>query len=132
MDVSLPRVNPGDTITTDHINSPNKVLEQTQIKIGADSGFGYSESDHGINLWVTDQDISLWAEITGQSGSAYSWLEQEPAASGGWSNGNFSGTTSSNQAYEVNGSTTVPTGKIVRLTFSESLGVWSFPYGACS
>lgn len=67
--------------------------------------------------------LKLTAKITGRTGTAYSWSEVINAGSS-WTV-LTGGRTGSLNAYELNGSTTVPTNAIVELRYS-SAGDWRF------
>jgi hypothetical protein len=64
-----------------------------------------------------DSFVPFWAQITANSGGAYSWTEQLPQAGGTFIAlpGGRSGTATVNPAYEESGNTQVPVNKYVQL-----------------
>lgn len=74
---------------------------------------------------------AVWAKLTGNAGAAYAWTEQVAAAGGGWTDGQRSGTTSDDPAYEWNGVDSVPADTVVRLERDPSADEWRFQADTC-
>lgn len=138
MNLRLPRVKSGQILRDTHINKTSEAVESSQIRIGPNSGIGFSESRTGTSYWVIPKQIEIWAKITGHGSSTggnsgpYSWTEQIPQAGGTWSNGSRSGTLTVQQAYESTKNIAVPTNSIVRLFYAETSQQWNFTYRKCS
>jgi hypothetical protein len=74
----------------------------------------------------------FWIKITGApSGTKHPWKEQYATTGGGFADNVATGTTSVDSAYELNGSTSTLTGKIVRAWRDKSSGEVRFIFGAC-
>lgn len=125
----LPRVKPGDLITAEHINrlfSEAERLANIQVAYPLES----HSNDGNTTIRVVSQS-EAWIKITSAAtGTAYAWTEQIEQSGGTWTNGPRSGTTSSDPAYEANGSTSVTLNRIVRAR-KRSVGGWVFEFGEC-
>lgn len=82
-------------------------------------------------LYLGEQP-GIWIKFTGApSGTAHPWVEQQATTGGGWQNSIMTGTTSSDAAYELNGSTEDLTGKIVRAWRDKSTYEMRFLFASC-
>lgn len=99
------------------------------------------DTDEALALFVPPRvaaalggDVSgsvMWAELTGFSGSTYSWKKKVADNAGGFSDASPS-VTGTNNAYEANGITGIPSGTIVRLYRNGkngSLALYAFDCG---
>ena len=84
-------------------------------------------SGYHLNIALPEE---FWAKVTGGS-NPYAWTEQIPVASGGWTAGTRTGTTTTNSAYEVNNNTGVPVGTFVRLEDRQGGSKYLFLYSKC-
>ena len=77
----------------------------------------------------------FYAQITAQSGSGasaqFTWAEQYPTASGGWTAGVRSGSPTSDPAYEINGTTPAALPFVAVLRRDESSGTLLFEASTC-
>lgn len=72
----------------------------------------------------------FWIKITGApSGAKHPWVQVFPTSGGAWTNGAASGSTSTDSAYEQNGSTATLTNKVVRAWRDHATGEVRFQYG---
>ena len=105
----LVRVNPGDPIRAEDFNALAEAIENIGVV--------------GVPPIMVDDNVvrydgeppGFWIKITGApSGAKHPWREVFPATGGGWTNGTRTGTTSTDSAYELNGSTSTLTNKYAR------------------
>ncbi len=136
----LPRAVPGGIIAAPDFNQVAEAVERLGINFGP--GFAYSIGPAGTTAAVRPDRVEFWAKITGHAapgtnGSAsggsgpYAWTEQVAQKDGSWLDGFNKGTVAVHPGYEVNGSTVVPTGSIVKLRLEEGTNDWSFEFAKC-
>ncbi len=120
-------------------------IAANEITIAPDSGLTGSVGPRGTTIGVQDTP-AIWIKLTyvgtgtGVAGS-YSWIEQVPAASGGWSNGFRSGFLASDPslptglppdpAWEANLNSGLSVGYITEASRDPAVGRLSFRAGSC-
>ena len=139
MSIRLERVTTGQKLTAEMINDPNDAIKRSQIYVGPDSGIGIIRTDKGINLYIDNDRLEIWAKITGHSNPAgaamgsgpYAWTQQIAAIDGTWADGNRSSDLMISPAYEQNANMSVAVGTIVRISFQQSARIWTFEASLC-
>lgn len=105
----FPRVTPGEPIKAEHANAIYEAEEMLEIV-----GVPPIVVD-GNEIRYEGSPPGFWIKLTGApSSTAHPWQEVIPASGGSWTNGSRSGTTSTDPAYEINGSTATLTNKYAR------------------
>ena len=108
-------IRPGEEISAQWLNSLQSLLKSGQIVLAPGCGLELKHTADGGQEIRAVYTNAIWIKITGAaSGTAYPWTQQLEAASGTWTNGTASGTTTTDPAYEINGNTSVASGTIVR------------------
>lgn len=126
MNQRFPRVKPGDPIKAEHLNVLFDALKDIGV-VGVPPIFVENNVVRFDGL-----PPGFWIKLTGApSSTAHPWQEVIPATGGLWSNGARSGTTSTDPAYEVNGSTTTLTNKYARAWRDPVTQEIRFHYSAC-
>jgi hypothetical protein len=102
-----------------------KLTAAPPLFVSADAAGVYFEFDDGSDAFP----IKV---TSGGTGGKYAWTEQVPAASGTWTAGTRSGTTTSDPAWEVNMNTAVPANTIILHAYRvPETGDVRFERGAC-
>lgn len=122
----LPVVQPGQPILAEHILAIYEALQEIDLKVVPPLVLG------PLNTIYLASKPGFWIKLTGAPSSiAHPWQEVIPAASGTWSVGSLSGTTSTDPAYEINGSTATLTNKYARAWRDLATGEVRFNYSTC-
>lgn len=107
-------VRPGDILSAADENRQREEL----TRLGSITGSGWVEIDEsGAGLSIRlDVPRNIFIELTAESAGAYAWKEKVRASAGTWVDrtGGLTGTTTSTPARDVNGTTDIPAGRIVR------------------
>lgn len=111
-------VRPGDRqVSAELLNQLIRRVRRLEA-LSAEGGILLDNTGPNPRLGLPAVRPGFWAKLTGESSGAYSWKQQRRSASGTFSdlaNGR-SGTTSSNSARDVNGTTGIASGTFVWLT----------------
>lgn len=119
----FPDARKGQPITAEHVNAIYEALAELEIRPVAPLYFAAK----GVVALAARP--GFWIKITGApSGAKHPWQEVIPSTSGGWTNGAASGTTSTDSAYELNGSTATLTNKYARAWREGATGEVRFQY----
>lgn len=108
MILGLPKVEPGDEISADHIAAIYDALQRLQITVSQNCGITMDSGSTGITLGLGINE-GFWIKLTSRSSNSFAWTEQIHQAGDTWVDGYQSGTTSTDPAHEVNGNSTLPT-----------------------
>jgi hypothetical protein len=116
----------GDEIRAEHIAALYEAYER--IKFAAIPPLHFRD-DNTLEL---GEQPGIWIKITGApTGTAHPWKEQQATTGGAWQDAVMTGTTTSDPAYELNGSTATLTGKIVRAWRDRATYEMRFLYASC-
>lgn len=122
---------PGQALTAKDLNAIK--LELIRLgKVIAAPPLHVSDDANGFRFDL-DGGIGFPIKLTsGGTGGKYAWTEQVPAASGTWTAGPRSGTTSADPAYETNGNTTIAANTIILRAYrARETGELRFERGTC-
>ena len=120
----------GERLSASKMNALLRAIERFE-KISSDGGIDVVATGNGY--CITNTRIPpFWAKITGGT-NPYSWTRQQRLPNNTYvdDSSGMSGTTSVDPAYEWNGITTVPTGKIVELIVEPGTGQRVFQLETC-
>lgn len=122
----LPRVKPGEPIKAEHVNAVYDAAESLEI-VGVPPIMV-----EGNEIRYDGLPPGFWIQITGApSGAKHPWREVFPVSGGSWTNGSRTGTTSTDSAYEINGSTATLTNKYARAWRDQATQEIRFHYSTC-
>lgn len=122
----FPRVAKGQPIEAEHGNAIFEAAESLQLV-----GIPPIMVD-GNTIRYDGNPPGFWVKLTGApSSTAHPWQEVVPQTGGTWINGARSGTTSTDPAYELNGSTATLTNKYARAWRDPVSNEVRFHYSTC-
>lgn len=123
--MKLRRLQAGDPISVDFLNTLIDAAQRSTLNIGPSSGLTLIQGTDGLVLTAV-VPTTIYGKTTGAlSGGTYPFLQQFPAAAGTWTDGVLTGT-----AYEQNGNTGVATGTYIELERTPQ-GDWRFRSDSC-
>ena len=106
----IPPIRPGDEITASWLNRVRDAAI-VLLKLRVEPPLEIVRSAAGLVIRLV-HNPRFWLKVASGK-QPYAWADQVPAAGGGWSTGQRSGTIAVDPAYEQNGNTAVPAGIIV-------------------
>lgn len=122
MRTRFPDATKGGPIRAEHIQAIYAALRELEFEV-------VSPLELIDNTIMLSGSTGFWIKITGApSGAKHPWQEVFPQTGGTWTNGPRSGTTSTDSAYELNGSTTTLTNKYARAWRDTVSGEIRFQY----
>lgn len=121
MNINIPDPKPGDPLRAEHIKALLELRDRLTVSVAPP----LAQAPDGT-IYLPDGG-GFWAKITGAPSSGkHPWLEQIPQTGGTWTDGVRTGTTSTDPAYEANGSTSTLTNKKVWLRRDKASGELRF------
>jgi hypothetical protein len=111
----------------------NKIVDAVNLasNLAVDGMSGYSLA--GGEYLFSPSDVWCFAKITARgAGGAYTWKEQYPAPGGGWTDGDRSGSPTSDPASEANAAVATTFPFLAILRFDAGSGTWIFFLDKCS
>lgn len=118
---TLPDPKPGDVLKAEHIKALLEIRRNSRVRVAPP----LAQMPDGT-IYLPDSD-GFWAKITGApTGAKHPWQQVVGQSGGTWANGAASGTTSTDPAYEANGSTATLTNKYVWLSRDKASGELRF------
>lgn len=123
--MSIRRLKVGDEITEGWLNELIALANSCSLSVGSGGNLTVLSGPEGYTI---DADFSepIWGITTGPLASGtYPFTQQFPDTAGTWING-----TLTDVAYEVNGNTSVATGKRAKFWWTAQ-GTWAFNAGTC-
>lgn len=123
--MKIPRIKVGEIITEGFLNKFVDAANACNLSVGDGGSLNMSAGPDGYTLDAVLEE-PIWGKTTGPLASgSYPFTEQIEAAGGTWTNG-----TLTDVAFELNGVTTVATGKLAKF-WRTAQGEWIFLAGTC-